>query len=47
MAYVNRAVTHTLLGNDNEAQKDADRAVELGFDRANLDNRIEGAKTQR
>ena len=31
-AYYNRTLANTLLGRDDEAQEDADKAVELGYD---------------
>jgi len=39
-AYVRRAVVHTLLSEDSDAQKDIDRAVELGIDRGPLESEI-------
>ena len=47
LAYANRALYHTLLGNDAEAQQDAERSIELGVDRALLESAIEEAKKQR
>ena len=46
-AYVNRALTYTYLEMDLEAQADIDKAVELGFDRALLEQWIEKAKSLR
>jgi len=46
-AYVLRAVAYTRLGNDQEAQQDIDRAVELGFDRGGLESEIEDLKNKR
>ena len=45
--YVMRATTYTFLGMDSEAQQDANRAVELGFDLAVLRRMMEEAKNQR
>lgn len=42
-----RGVAYTLLGRDSEAQQDADRAAELGFDPAVLKRVIEEAKEHR
>ena len=47
LAYANRARAFTLLGKDAEAQQDADRAVELGFDRAVVEEEIERLKRER
>ena len=46
-AYFNRAIAFTLLGKDLEAGKDVQRAVELGIDRAKLEQAIEDLKAQR
>ena len=46
-AYVNRAVSYTLLGMDAEAQEDIERAIELGFDRGVVESAIAEAKRNR
>ena len=46
-AYVLRAVAYTRLGHDQEAQQYIDRAVELGFDRGELESEIEELKNKR
>lgn len=46
-AYQERAIAYTRLGNDAEAQGNADRAVELGIDAASLEREIEDAKAKR
>ena len=46
-AYADRAVARTILGLDIEAQRDAERAVELGIDRTLLEDLIERAKRNR
>jgi hypothetical protein len=40
-------LAYTLLSQDSEAQRDADRAIELGFDAARLKEDIESLKRQR
>ena len=47
LAYVNRALAYTLLGQDKEAQQDMNRAVELGSDRGPLEDAIEELMKQR
>ncbi len=47
LAYYNRALASTLLGNDAAARQDIDRAVELGMDRATLEPAIDEIKQQR
>ena len=46
-SYVTRALAYTLLGNDEQAEHDVDRAVQLGFDRALLEGSVEEFKAQR
>ncbi len=46
-AYANRAIAYTLLGKDAEANRDVDRAVELGFNRSVLDSDIERLRRER
>ena len=46
-AYINRALAYTLLGKDAEANRDVDRAVELGINRSVLDSEIERLKRGR
>ena len=46
-AYTNRARTYAGLGKYTEAKRDVDQAVELGFDRSELDSDIEGLKRER
>ena len=45
--YVSRAITYILLGRDAEAQQDVDRAVELGEERAPLEQQIQSLKNLR
>ena len=45
--YGTRAITLTLIGDDELAEKDIDRAVELGIDRKLLEEAVEAAKQQR
>ena len=45
--FADRAIAYTLLGDDDEAQQDVDRAVGLGFGRGRLDGEIEEIKRQR
>ena len=47
LAYADRALAYTLLGRDAEAQQDADRAVNLGFDPATLEKTIDELKKRR
>ncbi len=47
LAYANRAVANTLLGNDAAARRDADRAIQLGFDSALINEGIEWLKRHR
>ena len=47
VAYTNRAEAYTLLGMDTDAQRDLDRAVELGVERVPLERKIEDLKKQR
>jgi lipoprotein NlpI len=47
MAYYNRALAYTLLGNDLLAQQDAAAATGLGFDRASLELALSELKRQR
>jgi len=42
-----RALVHTFLNMDTEAQQDFDRAVRLGYDPSLLRTEIEKAKEQR
>ena len=42
--YVNRGLANTNLGNEDLAERDFDRAVELGFDRGMLDRAKEAQK---
>ena len=46
-AYANRAISYTHLGNDVDARKDSERAIQLGVDRGPLESAIEEAKKQR
>ena len=46
-AYAGRAVAYTILGNDEDAESDAEKAVELGFDSAILEEAIRDLKRQR
>ena len=46
-AYGNRAVGYTYLGEDLKARDDIERAVELGYDRAELEAEIEELKRLR
>ena len=46
-AYAGRALVHTLLGEDTKVEQDIRRAVGLGFDRASVEEMIEGARTRR
>ena len=46
-AYVNRAISYTVLGMDAEAQQDVKQAVQLGFDHAELEAFIDRAKQER
>ena len=46
-AYANRAIAHTLLGEDVAAQKDIARAVEMGFDQRLVEDAIERVRSQR
>lgn len=43
LAYANRALAYTVIDRDLEAQRNADRAAELGFDPALLKRMIEEA----
>jgi tetratricopeptide (TPR) repeat protein len=47
MAYYNRALTYTLVGNDLKARHDAELAAGLGFDRVALERAIEEMKRRR
>ena len=47
VAYYNRAIVHTRLGMDREAQAVADRADGLGFDPSLLENAMNAARTER
>ena len=47
VAYAGRALALTRLERDGEAQQDLEQAVELGIDRANLEERVENLKRQR
>ncbi|MFQ5917545.1 MAG: tetratricopeptide repeat protein, partial [Candidatus Binatia bacterium] len=47
LAYADRALAHTLVGRDAEAEKDIDKAVALGFDRALLEKEVEREKQLR
>ena len=40
-AYANRGLVYTFLGNGDLAQRDFDRALNLGFDRGTLEHTIE------
>ena len=46
LAYTNRALAYTLAGQDEKAQQDVNRAVELGSDRGALDSAIEELREQ-
>ena len=46
-AYADRALAYTLLGKDKVAELDIDRAVELGFNRVELEEAIRDLKKQR
>ena len=46
-AYFIRALAYTFLGNDAEASQDIDEAMEMGFDRAILEQAISKIKKQR
>ena len=46
-AYEDKAVLHILLNDDEAAQREAERAVELGFDASLLNTKIEEAKRLR
>ena len=46
-AYGGRALALAAIGKDSEAKQDAERAVELGVDRALLEEAIEELKKQR
>ena len=46
-AYYKRALAHAQLGRDSDAQQDADRAEQLGIDRATLSAAIDDAKKSR
>ena len=45
--YASRAIVHTRLGMDGEAEKDVAKAAELGYDTAQLKVDIEAAKNAR
>ena len=47
LAYANRAIAYTSLGDDAAAQEDLERAVDLGFDRGPLEAAIQRVKEQR
>ena len=47
MAYADRAIAYTLLGEDAAAQRDIARALEMGFDQKLLKDAIERVKSQR
>lgn len=46
-AYASRALLHTKLGMDGEAEKDIAKAEELGYDAAQLKSDVEAAKNAR
>ena len=46
-AYYDRALAYTQLGRDAEAQQDAERAAQLGFDQATLSSAIDELKNSR
>lgn len=46
-AYVGRALAHTDLGDDAEAQQNVERAVELGYDRASLRQAVDTLNKRR
>ena len=46
-AYGNRAMAHALFGNDEAAQQDLDRAVDLGVDREFLEEALERLRERR
>ena len=46
-AYAGRAVAYIILGKDEEADQDAEKAVELGFDPDILEDAIQDLKRQR
>ena len=46
-AYENRAMVYTLLGRDDEAREDVERAVELGGDRGALEREMERLRQER
>ena len=41
MTYAGRALVYTRLDDDEAAQKDVERAVELGYSRADIEGLIE------
>ena len=45
--YFGRAITYTILGKDEEAQMNVDRAVGIGMDRSALEGAIEELKKLR
>ena len=45
-AYANRALAYASLGMNAEAQQDIERAIELGFDRGDLESAIAEVKSQ-
>jgi len=47
MAYASRALAYSALFMDSEAEADIERAIELGFDRALLEQVIEQVKSLR
>ena len=47
LAYYNRAIAHTSLGNDAAAVEDVERAVKMGIRRSQIEAVIEEIKSQR
>ena len=47
IAYVNRSLAWTMLGNDDEARKDVEMAAALGLDRDAVMTKIEELKAER
>ena len=45
--FTSRTLAYTLMGRGDDAQRDLERAVELGFDRAMLEGLVAEAKKQR
>ncbi len=47
VVYAYRSVAYTSVGKDAEARQDIERAVELGVERATVEQAVEQAKQQR